>query len=132
MANLQTALLARLKAATGVSAITNRIAWGSLPQGAALPYVRLNTISDPRPEHLRGYHGARQVRVQADCYASTPAAARALAEAIVAATAAPATVTGIKFGRTKAEGPQDLGEDVPGVGRIENAQIDLIIEHRPA
>lgn len=131
MANLQTALLKRLKDSAGVSAITTRIAWGSLPQGTTLPYVRLNTISDPRPEHLRGYHGARQVRVQADCFAATPATARALAEAIVAATAAPATVTGIIFGRTKAEGPQDLGEDVPGVGRVENAQLDLIIEHRP-
>lgn len=132
MADLQSALLTRLKTAASVSGITTRIAWGSLPQSTSLPYVRLNTISDPRPEHLRGYHGARTVRVQADCYAATPKAARALAEAIVAATAAPATVTGIRFGRTKAEGPQDLGEDVPGVGRVENAQIDLIIEHRPA
>lgn len=132
MADLQTALRARLIAAAGVAAITSKIAWGSLPQGTALPYVRLNTVSDLRPEHLRGYDAARQVRVQADCYGATPAVARALAEAIVAAVALPATVNGVRFGRIKAEGPQDRGEDVPGIGRVENAHLDLIIEHRPA
>lgn len=64
-----------------VSASTSagtKVYWGIVPQGAAPPYVRLQTISDPRPEHLTGYDGARQTRVQADAFASTYGEARAI------------------------------------------------------
>ena len=52
-----------------------------------------------------------------------------MAETIIAAVANPATVDGIKFGRTKAEGPRDLGEDVDGVGYVHRASMDLLAEH---
>ena len=125
MADLQSALHARLSAAIGNS----RVYWGIAPQKAQLPYVRLNTISDPRPQHLKGYDGARPTRVQADVFASTYAEARSVSESIIAALAAPAEVGGIRFGRTKAEGPRDLGEDVRGDGFIHRLSTDLLAEH---
>lgn len=99
-----------------------------VPATAVLPYIRLQVISDPRPEHLRGYDGSRQTRVQADCFAATHSAARALALGAIAAVAAPATVGGVKFGRTSAEGPRDLGEDGTQ-DFIHRASVDLLVEH---
>jgi hypothetical protein len=129
MADFATALRARLVADAPVAAVTTKIHWGIVPQGTTLPYIRLNTISDPRPEHLGGYDGARVTRVQADCFATTYGAARGLAEKVIAAVATPATSGGVQFGRIKAEGPRDLGEDVPGLGYINRASVDLLVEH---
>lgn len=125
MPDLQSALRARLVSAAGHS----RVYWGSVPQNAAKPYVRLETISDPRPEHLTGYDKARTTRVQVDVFAVSYGEARSISESIIAAVANPATESGIKFGRTKAEGPRDLGEDVEGVGYVHRLSTDLLTEH---
>lgn len=124
MADMQAALRSRL---TGGAAGT-RVYWGIVPQSAALPYIRLQTISDPRPEHLLSYDSARVTRVQVDCFAATYAAARSMAEAVIAATATPGTTNGVHFGRIKAEGPRDLGEDT-AQGYIHRASMDLLVEH---
>lgn len=125
MADLQTALRSRIVAALSHS----RVYWTLVPQGAEWPYVRMQTISDPRPEHLGGYDRSRTTRVQVDVFAEKYSEARAASEIIIAAVARPATVDGIKFGRTKAEGPRDLGEDVEGVGYVHRASLDLLAEH---
>lgn len=107
---------------------SNKTHWVKVPQNVNLPYVRLQVISDPRPEHLQGYDGARVSRVQCDCFSTQWGEARALAELIVTALANPATVGGIVFGRIKAEGPRDLGEDV-GTTFVHRASVDLLVEH---
>lgn len=129
MADFTVALRTRLLADSRVSGVTTKIIWGQVPQGTALPYVRLNVISDPRPEHLDGYDEARVTRVQADCFAATYGAARDLAVKIIAALGTPATTGGVTFGRIKAEGPYDRGEDVAGVGFVHWARLDLLVEH---
>ena len=129
MPDMQTALTARLLAAAGVTAIAGqRQHWNAVPQGTAYPCMRMQTISDPRPQHLRATDRGRQTRVQVDCFAKTFAQARALADAVIAATAQPATVSGVRFGRTRAEGPRDLGEQTPE-GFIHRMSVDLLIEH---
>lgn len=131
MADLGTAFHARSVADAGIAAIiAKRLYPVAVPQGAVLPYGRYQVISDPRPEHLKGYHASRTVRVQVDCFAETYAEARALAEAFVQAFALPATIAGVKFNRGKAEGPRDLGEDVQGKPFIHRASLDLLLEHR--
>lgn len=130
MADFATALRTRLLAAAPVSAITTRIYWGIAPQGATLPYIRLQTISDPKDEHLKGYTDSQRPRVQADCFASTYAVARDLANKVVTALALPATAGGVAFNRIKAEGPRDLGEDVDGIGYVHRASVDLLVEHK--
>ncbi len=132
MPDFGTALKSRLAADAGVIAAGgNEIHWVKVPQGKTLPYVRLQTISDPRPEHLKGYDGARVSRIQADCFAASWGQARKIAEAIITAATSPMTVEGIQFGHTKAEGPNDLGEDV-GTAFVHRASIDLLVEHRLA
>lgn len=129
MPDFATAMKARLQADAEVGALVGtRIYWGIAPQGATFPYIRLQTISDTRPETLKGYDGSRIPRVQADCFAMTYATARLLAEEVIAAVATPATVSGIKFGRVKAEGPRDLGEDTAS-GYVHRASLDLLVEH---
>lgn len=132
MADFATALAARIMADGPVAAVVGtKVHWVKVPQNTPLPYVRLQTISDVRPEHLKGYDGARVTRVQADCFAASYGAARGLAEKIITALAEPGTHGGIKFGRIKAEGPRDLGEDVAGTF-VHRASIDLLVEHKLA
>lgn len=129
MADFASALHSRLAAAAPVSAIVGtKVYWVKVPQNATRPYIRLQTISDPRPEHLQGYDSARVTRVQCDCFAETYAVARDLAEKVIAAVATPSAFGGIFFGRIKAEGPRDLGEDV-GDKFIHRASVDLLVEH---
>lgn len=123
MPDMQSALRGRL---TGTAAGT-RIYPVYAPQNAAEPYIVLNTVSDPRPEHLKGYQTRQDTRVQCDCFAATVLAARALAEEVVEAVATPGTFGGIQFGRIKAEGPIDRGEDT-AAGFVHRQQLDLIIE----
>lgn len=139
MPDFASALHARLTGDADVAALVDtRVYWVNRPQNSPLPAIRLQTISDPRPEHLGGYDAARVTRVQADCFAQAKAdgtggykQARALAEKVIAAVAAPATVGGVVFGHTKAEGPHDLGEDT-AAGFIHRASVDLLVEHRLA
>lgn len=129
MADFATALRSRLAADTEVAAVVAaRIFWGIVPQAAALPYIRIQTISDPRPQHLTGYEGSRTTRVQVDCFAAKYGTARALAEDVIAAVALPETVGSVRFGRVKAEGPRDLGEDT-AQGYVHRASLDLLVEH---
>lgn len=129
MGDFASALHARLTADAAVSGVIGtRAYWNKVPQSADLPYVRLQTISDPRPEHLKDYHSSRTTRIQVDCFAANYGTARGLAEKIIQAVANPATVGNVKFGRIKAEGPRDLGEDTPS-GFIHRASADLLVEH---
>lgn len=130
MADLQQALRTRLLDDAAVTALVgDRIHWAAVPQRSALPYVRLTTVSDVRPQHLTGFEGSRLTRIQADVFAESYGAARNLSEALVAAVTDPETVGGVRFGRTGIEGPRDLGEDVPGKGFIHRLSLDLLTEH---
>jgi hypothetical protein len=92
----------------------------------------MQVVSDPRPQDLDGYVSSRETRVQADCFAASHAVAQQIAECIITATAEPAIVAGVVFSRVAAEGPRDLGEDVPGKGFIHRASLDLLVWHRLA
>lgn len=132
MADLQAALRARLIAAAPVTAIVGtRVYWTKAADAAALPYIRMQTVSDERGADLDDYEIARETRVQVDCFAADYATARALSEAVIAATNGPATVSGVLMGRTVAEGPRDLGEDVTGKF-VHQLSTDLLIWHKLA
>lgn len=75
---------------TGSAAVTtiapaNRINWGAHPQGAPLPGIVLNVVSDFEGMTMQGPDGLSQGRVQADCYAPTYAQAKQLSRAVRAA-----------------------------------------------
>lgn len=131
MADFTTALFTRLSTDPQVSGVIGTKVYPTIvPQDKALPYIRYQIVSDPRPEHLGGYDRARAVRVQVDCFATSYVTARGLAEKVITAMTEPATVAGVQFGHTKAEGPRDLGEDVAGMGFVHRASVDLLVEHR--
>lgn len=74
---------ALLLAASGVTDICGtRINFGANPQGAALPAIVLNTVSDVQGVVLTAPEGHAEARVQVDCYASTYGAAKTLANAV--------------------------------------------------
>ena len=63
----QAALRARLVAAAPVTALVgSRIYWVDRPQASALPAITLQTISDDRPQHMKGFIGLNPARVQVD------------------------------------------------------------------
>lgn len=131
MADFATALRTRLTTDGPLSPLIGTRVYPLIrPQNSPLPAIRYQVVSDPRPEHLQGYDGARVSRVQVDCFAETYIGARDVAEKAIAAVASPATVAGIQFGRTSAEGPRDLYNDVDGGGQIYGASVDLLVEHR--
>lgn len=129
MPNLQSALMARLLAASSVTDLCdNRIHWVNFPQPTAYPRVRLQTIGDPRDYTLEGEQPFREARVTADCHALYHEDAHELAGVIVAAMQGGAKFLGIQFGRTTAEGPRDSGEKT-SEGFIYQASVDLLIWH---
>lgn len=129
MADFATALRARLIADAAVSAVTTQIHWGQVPQGKALPYVRLTVVSDPRPEHLKGYDSARQVRVQASIFSQNYGQARQLGAKIIRAVQNPWSAAGGKVGRVKGEGPTDGPSDDSPDGLIHHQIVQLMAEH---
>lgn len=132
MPDLAAALHGRLAADAGVSAIVGtKIYPVAVGQKAEAPYIRYLIVSDPRPQHMKGYDGARQTLVQIDCYAAEYGVSRTLAQACVDALAGPAEHGGIRFGRGKAEGPRDFGEDTEK-GFVYRAVLEVNIEWRPA
>ena len=80
-------LRAILLASSGVTALAPaaRINWGAHPQGAALPALVLNVISDAEEYTMTGPDGLSQGRVQVDAYADTYAQAKQLSRAVLAA-----------------------------------------------
>jgi hypothetical protein len=80
---MEEAFRALLMADPEVSGQASQINFGAHPQGRPLPAIVLNTISDIRAVTLTGPHSLRNARVQADCYATTYAAAKLLSRAVV-------------------------------------------------
>lgn len=133
MVDFVIALRGRIVAAPAVSTSLGSRLYpvNKVPQNAAKPYAYYQVISDPRPEHLKGYDSARQSRIQIDIVADDYATARAIGENIIETVAVPGTHGGIRFGRTKAEGPRDLSEETAS-GTISRASLDLLPEHTAA
>lgn len=135
MADMVAALRARLVGDSAVAAIvadyagTRAIFVEDRPQDSGLPSVTLFVISDPRPQHLKGFDGARETRVQADCRAATAVTARALALAVIAAATLPGESLGVAFGRAGVEGPRPLNENVNGTV-VYRQSVDLLVWHK--
>lgn len=74
---------------TGHAAITAlvpaaRINYGKHPQGAPLPGIVINSVSDGPYDHSLDGVGRREARMQVDAYADTYAAAKAVQRAVQA------------------------------------------------
>lgn len=124
---MQGALRARLLAAAPVTTLVGqRVYWVDRPQSAALPAIVLQTISDPRPQHLKGFEELRETRVQLDTFALTYAQAKEIAEAAIAAIVPEHTGNGIIFNRALVESVRDLGEQT-ATQFVHRTSVDLIM-----
>jgi hypothetical protein len=108
---MQGALRARLLAAAPVTALVGqRVYWVDRPQASQLPAIVLQVISDPRPQHLKGFEDLRETRVQMDIFGTSYGQVRTLTEAALAAVVPENTSNGIIFNRALVDGARDLGE----------------------
>ena len=129
MADLQTAMVARIAANTELdTALGDRVHWNIVPQNTQPPYLRLQTISDPRERNLATVKGPRRPRVQADVFAKTYAEARSLSEALITMMQTPGVAGGVRFGGAAVTGPRDLGEDTTE-GFLHRLSSDMQVEH---
>ncbi len=110
--DMPAALRARILASGDIARLVDqRVFWMQRAQASALPAVVLQTISESRDQHMRGFQSLRSARVRADVWAMTYGAARQVAEAVIAASIAEVRANGIHFRRAQIEGPRDLLED---------------------
>lgn len=130
MADLATAFRARVLADGAVAAdLGTKLYPGAVGQSATLPYARYHIISDPRPEHLKGYQGSRRTRIQVSVFAETFLTAKRIGSNIVKALDAPWSTPDGKVGRVKCEGPREgQGTDTPN-GFIHHQIVDAMMEH---
>ena len=78
--------------------VATRVDWMRRP-GQALPAYTLQIISDPRPQHYKGFQGVRPTRVQVDCWGATFADAIALRDIAIAVLTPADEVAGVRFDR---------------------------------
>lgn len=126
---MQSELRTRLKNDATVSGIVGtRIDWVERPQAKALPAMTLQTISDPRPQHMGGDQATRQTLIQMDSWAESYKAARDLANAGIACLESGADVSSVRFLRSFVDGDRDLSErtDTQTIYRV---SVDLRITH---
>ncbi|MCB2130807.1 MAG: DUF3168 domain-containing protein [Rhodobacteraceae bacterium] len=64
------------------SVVGSRVNFGAHPQGAPLPAIVLNTVSDVNEHHLNAPETLSQARVQVDCYADSYGGAKLLSRAV--------------------------------------------------
>ncbi len=82
-------LIAKLLASSGVTAlVSTRINWSRRPQGSALPAIVLHRIDGLPDVTHGGASGLVVSRIQADCWAASYGAAKAVARAIETAITA--------------------------------------------
>lgn len=129
----QGALLARLRAAAGVTSLVGaKSYWETAPQGVALPYVILNDVTEQRPQNLKGWD-LEAARVQINAHATSYTDKNNIMEAALAALVPANTSNGHTFQRAMIEfGPRDAPPVVDGAVTVRTKQADLVIHHTPA
>ncbi len=106
-----------------------RVDWTVRPQGAPLPAIVLELITDPRPQTHDGDDSIRWSRVRAKCLAETRAGAIALREAVIAALVPAGEFGGVWFDNSYVDQVRDLGGDTE-IGFVHCDGVDLIIWHK--
>lgn len=127
---MEEALIARLLATTGVSALVgSRVYPGSVPQGATMPAVVVNVISGGPLYADDGEVGLDNTRVQIDCWATTYSSAKTVARAVRDSLSAfVGTVSGVTFPYILLDVTRDLRE--PGANQSEyryRTNMDFIV-----
>lgn len=127
----QGAMLARLRAAAGVTALVGtRTFWEEAPQDTPLPYVTLLDVGEVRGQLMTGWD-LPFARVQIDVWASSYASKNAIMEAVLAALVPASTANGRTFQRAEiALGPRDVAGEREGTTTIFRKSADLVVAYQ--
>lgn len=111
-----------------------KVYWVQRPQGSALPALVLQIISEPRPQHLKGFEDMTESRVQFAALATDYEVAKGILEAAIEAAVEPATVTmgdiTVDYWRAGLDGMRNSSEEVSGIGLVHRPLADLFIRYR--
>jgi hypothetical protein len=129
---MEAALIAKLLAATGVTAlVSTRINWSRRVQGAALPCIVLHRVSGLPDVHHAGASGLVVSRVQVDCWAASYGSAKAVARAVeTAITAQTFTQGAIRFDVILVDSERDDSTDE--TTPLFRTSLDLMVHHANA
>lgn len=129
---MEAALIAKLLAATGVTAlVSTRINWSRRPQGSALPAIVLHRIDGTPDVHHAGASGLVVSRVQVDCWAASYGSAKAVARAVeTAITAQTFTQGAIRFDVILIDSERDDSTDE--TTPLFRTSLDLMVHHANA
>ena len=118
---------------TIVDPIGGRIEWGRRIE--AIPAVTLQIVSDPRPQHMKGFQSVRSTDVQIDVWSATAAEAAEIREVLIDSLVAPAMVEQVRFQRAmitntrgRSEQPQ-AGQNQRFRGELFRQSIDITFTH---
>lgn len=104
------------------------IDWDERRQGAPLPALVLRLVGDDRPQHMQGFIGFRETRVQLVASADDTATAVDIIEAAVNALAPKGTFSGVRFGRSFFENERDATSRTDN-DTIHGRSVDALIWH---
>lgn len=126
----QGALLARLRAAAGVTALIGaKSYWEDAPQGTERPYVTLFDVTQDRPQILNGYDLEAAI-VQIDVWTDGYTEKNTIMDAVLDALVPGGTSNGHTFQRGIIQlGPRDIGGERDGETPIRRKSADLLIHH---
>jgi hypothetical protein len=129
---MEAALIAKLLAATGVTAlVSTRINWSRRPQGAALPAIVLHRIDGTPDVHHAGASGLVVSRVQVDCWGASYGSAKAVARAVeTAITAQTFTQGAVRFDVILIDSERDDSTDE--TTPLFRTSLDLMVHHASA
>lgn len=117
-------VVARLLAVSAVTTLVgSRVRALMLAQGDTLPAIRVSLVVDLHDLHLRGGAGVHRERVQVDAYATTLAAARAVADAALGAFAA-GVATGLHGWSGSIGSPATVVDRIEALTRVEAFDAD--------
>jgi hypothetical protein len=110
--------------------------WVRAPQWTALPHVVLYRVDGIPGYHLQGRDNVVSSRVQATCTATTYAAARQTADAVIAALDGVTTRTDSPPGNIQAifiesDGRDIASEDAGSVSSLFAVAVDFTVYHEP-
>jgi hypothetical protein len=125
------ALLARLRAAAGVTALIGaKSYWEEAPQGTARPFVTLFDVTQLRPQLLSGGYDLEAARVQIDVWTDDYLLKNTIMDAVLAALVPGGLGNGHTFQRADiALGPRDIAGERDGTAPVFRKSADLIIHH---
>lgn len=130
---MEAALIAKLLASTGITALTStRINWLRRPQGETIPAIVLHRIDGQPDYHHAGPSGLVESRIQIDCWAGSYKSAKAVARAVDAAFSGQTFIQGaIRFDVILIVDERDDTFDEPGQTYFRTS-LDLFVHHAAA